>query len=88
MYPTLPATLSSGIVSIYGLGSETSIYSGLGTAPGYYFGEINQTSIYSNYIIGDSVMFPEDSIKTRVSYSDYPYTLIEESKIILIELAL
>ena len=88
MYPTLPATLSSGIVSIYGAGSEISVVSGLGSTPGFYFGEINQVNIYSAYNIGDSVMFPETGVYTRVSYADWPYTLVDESKIILIELAL
>lgn len=87
MYPTLPATLSSGIVSIYGPGSEISVVSGLGSTSGFFFGEINQVNIYSAYNIGDSVMFPEGGVYTRVSYADWPYTLVDESKIILIELS-
>lgn len=87
-YPTLPATLSTGIISIYGVGSTISTVSGLVSNPGFYFGEINQVNIYSSYAIGDSVMFPENAINTRVAYSDWPYTIIEEAKIVLIELAL
>ena len=87
-YPTLPATLSSGIVSIYGEGDAASIVSGLVPSPGFYFGEINQVSIYSNYNIGDSVMFSESAINSRVIYSNWPYTLLNEDKIVLIELSL
>lgn len=87
-YPTLPATLSSGIVSIYGEGSSVSTVSGLLTSPNIYFGEINQVSIYSSYNIGDSVMFPESAINSRVAYNNWTYTLLNETKIILIELSL
>jgi hypothetical protein len=87
-YPTLPATLSSGIVSIYGEGDIASVVSGLVPSPGIYFGEINQVSIYSAYTIGDSVMFPESAINSRVVYANWPYTLLEEDKIILIELSI
>lgn len=87
-YPTLPATLSSGIVSIYGEGDSTSIVSGLVTVPGFYFGEINQVNIYSSYTIGDSVMFPESGVNSRVIYAGWPYTLLDETKIVLIELSI
>lgn len=87
-YPTLPATLSSGIVSIYGEGDSTSIVSGLVTVPGFYFGEINQVNIYSAYNIGDSVMFPENGVNSRVIYAGWPYTLLDETKIVLIELSI
>ena len=84
-YPSLPATLSQGIVSIYGTGDSVSIVSGLVPNPNFFFGEINQVGIYSSYITGDSVLFGESSVVTRVLYSNWPYTLVEESKIILIE---
>jgi hypothetical protein len=87
-YPTLPATLSSGIVSIYGAGDGVSVVSGLVPTPGFYFGEINQVSIYSAYAVGNSVMFPENAVSSRVLYLNDPYTLVKESEIILIELAL
>lgn len=87
-YPTLPATLSQGIVSIYGLGDTIGYVSGITTIPGFYFGPINQVSIYSSYNVGDSVMFPESAIHTRIDYGNNPYTLIDENKIILIELSL
>lgn len=87
-YPTLPATLSSGIVSIYGEGDATSVVSGLVPSPGFYFGEINQVNIYSSYTIGDSVMFPELAVNSRVIYAGWPYTLLDETKIVLIELSI
>lgn len=87
-YPTLPATLSSGIVSIYGNGDSVSVVSGLVPSVGFYFGEINQVSIYSAYTIGDSVMFPQSAVNSRVVYANYPYTLLEEDKIVLIELSI
>lgn len=85
-YPSLPATLSQGIVSIYGAGDSVSSISGLVPNPDFFFGEINQVSIYSAYSTGDSVLFAESAVVGRLSYSNWPYTLVEESKIILIEL--
>lgn len=87
MYPSLPATLSQGIVSIYGAGDSISIVSGLSPNPDFFFGEINQVGIYSSYSTGDSVLFGESSVITRVVYNNWPYTLIEEGKIVLIESA-
>jgi hypothetical protein len=86
-YPTLPATLASGIVSIYGAGDSISTVSGLLTSPNIFFGEINQVSIYSAYSIGDSVMFPNGAVNSRVSYLNWTYTLLDETKIILTESA-
>ena len=84
-YPTLPATLASGIVSIYGAGDNVVGISGIAPNPGFYFGEINQVNIYSAYTIGDSVMFSESAVSSRLSYSNWPYTLLDETKIILTE---
>lgn len=84
---SLPANLSSGIISIYG----TSNYgiSGIGvTNSNFYFGMIDQVSIYSSYSIYDYVLFSADAIKATVTYADFPYTLVDETKIILTELAL
>ncbi len=84
----LPSILSQGIVSIYGGGSDFGV-SGIGLLnQNFYFGMIDQVSIYSSYSIYDSVMFGSDAIKARVLYSGWPYTLIDETKIILTELAL
>jgi len=44
-------------------------------------------NIYSAYTIGDSVMFPNEAVNSRVSYSNWTYTLLDETKIILIELS-
>lgn len=88
-YSSLPATLSTNIVSIYGGGNDIGYVSGLSTlSNNFYFGEINQVSIYSSYTVGDSVLFGEDAIRSKVLYGGFPYTLIDETKIILIELSL
>lgn len=84
----LPAELSQGIVSIYGGGSDYGISLIEVTSPNFYFGIIDQVSIYSSYSIYDAILFPEDSIKGKVIYSGWPYTLIDETKIILTELSL
>ena len=82
----LPAILSQGIVSIYG--TNNLGISGINPiGNGFYFGEIDQVSIYSSYSIYDYVLFSQDAIKARVVYSGFSYTLVDESKIILIELA-
>lgn len=82
---SLPATLSSGIVSIYGAAS--SGISGIGTSEGdFYFGQIDQVGIYSSYVVSDYVMFPDTAIKAKIIYGSSPYILIDESKILLTEL--
>ncbi len=84
----LSAILSEGIVSIYGGGSDFGV-SGIEIFnQDFYFGMIDQVSIYSSYSIYDSVMFGSDAIKARVFYAGWPYTLVDETKIILTEIAL
>lgn len=84
--PTLPATLTNGIISIYGAGSNVSEESGIQVQNiSFYFGYINQVNVYSAYSVGDSVMFDEGGVVTRVIYSGWPYTLVNEDKVILIE---
>lgn len=85
---SLPATLSQGIVSIYGGGSDVGV-SGISVLnSAFYFGVVDQVSIYSSFSIYDNILFPEDAIKARLLFSDYPYTLLDETKVILIEQAL
>lgn len=84
----LPAILSNGIISIYGGGSDFGVSGISALNPNFYFGMVDQVSIYSSFSIYDYVMFPEDAITARVLYADSPYTLVDETKIILIELAL
>jgi hypothetical protein len=84
----LPATLSEGIISIYGGGSDFGV-SGISILDsGFYFGMIDQVSIYSSFSIYDNILFSQDAIKAKVLYLDYPYTLLDETKVILIEQAL
>ena len=84
----LPATLSQGIISIYGGGSDFGV-SGISVLnSGFYFGMVDQVSIYSSFSIYDNILFSEDAIKTRLLFVDYPYTLLDETKVILIEQAL
>ncbi len=84
----LPAVLSQGVISIYGGGSDYGV-SGIGLLnQNFYFGMIDQVSIYSSYSIYDFVLFGSDAIKTRVLYAGWPYTLVDETKIILTEIAL
>jgi hypothetical protein len=84
----LPATLSQGIISIYGGGSDFGV-SGISLLnSGFYFGMVDQVSIYSSFSIYDNILFSEDAIKARLLFIDYPYTLLDETKVILIEQAL
>jgi hypothetical protein len=84
----LPATLSQGIISIYGGGSDFGV-SGISVLnSGFYFGMVDQVSIYSSFSIYDNILFSEDAIKARLLFVDYPYTLLDETKVILIEQAL
>jgi len=84
----LPATLSQGIISIYGGGSDFGV-SGISVLnSGFYFGMVDQVNIYSSFSIYDNILFSEDAIKARLLFVDYPYTLLDETKVILIEQAL
>jgi hypothetical protein len=84
----LPATLSQGIISIYGGGSDFGV-SGISLLnSGFYFGMVDQVSIYSSFSIYDNILFSEDAIRARLLFIDYPYTLLDETKVILIEQAL
>jgi len=84
--PTLPAVLTNGIISIYGAGSNVSQESGIEVQNiSFYFGYINQVNVYSAYSVGDSVMFQDSSVVTRVIYDNWAYTLVNEDKVILIE---
>lgn len=83
----VPAILSNGIISIYGGGSDSGVSGISALSPNFYFGMVDQVSIYSSFSIYDFVMFPAEAIKARVLYSNSPYTLVDETKIILIELA-
>lgn len=79
---TLPATLSPGIVSIYGMGVSLG---GLRSNKNVQFGIVNQS--YSNPVVslvGQSVMF-NPTYADKVVYVSETYFLVPEDKIILIE---
>jgi hypothetical protein len=85
---SLPATLSQGIISIYGGGSDFGV-SGISVLNSrFYFGVVDQVNIYSSFLIYDNILFSEDAIVARLLFIDYPYTLLDETKVILIEQAL
>lgn len=76
----IPITLSVGQIAIYGMGTAVSP-SGIAntTANGVIkWGTVSQvwpggeTYIYGN----DNVMFNENDVVCRLSYNDYPYTIV------------
>lgn len=76
----LPIDLPAGIVAIYGMGTKESP-SGLtllNEQSDVRFGYVSQ--VYSGGAVfvydGDSVMFNNNDVSSRVRYLDYPYTLV------------
>ena len=83
---SIPVILKPGIVSIYGPGNETGT-TGIAAPKGFLFGAIDQVwngGTYPPYV-GDSVMFYTSGIIDKLIYSNWPYLLVDETKIILIE---
>lgn len=85
---SLSAALGPGLVSILGYGTNISTVTGM-VVPNdsFFFGVIDQTwsSLSSNVSVGQSVLFQEKDVLTRLVYSNQVYTLIPETKAILIE---
>lgn len=85
---SLSAVLGPGLVSIYGYGTNTSTVTGM-LVPNndFFWGVIDQTwnGLPGNVSVGQSVLFQEKDVFTRLVYSNQVYTLIEETKAILIE---
>lgn len=84
----LSAILGPGLVSIYGAGSNASTVTGMVVPNGtFFFGVVDQTwnGVNGNVSVGQSVLFQESDVFTRLVYSNQTYTLIQEDKVILIE---
>ena len=75
--------LAPGLLSIYGRGS---IYGFTGQSQGLTFGVINSMSqnISGSYSLGQNVLFYYEG-SNSVNYNGTQYWLIDESKIILVE---
>jgi hypothetical protein len=58
--------------------------------PNFFFGVIDQTwnGLNGNLSVGQSVLFQESDVFTRLVYNNDTYTLIQEDRAILIELPL
>jgi co-chaperonin GroES (HSP10) len=87
---SLSAILGPGLVSIYGAGSSASSLTGMIVPNGsFFFGIVDQTwnGIPGNVSVGQSVLFQEGDVFTRLVYNNTTYTLIQEDKVILIEVS-
>jgi hypothetical protein len=85
----LSAILGPGLISIYGAGSNTSTVTGMVVPDNrFFFGVIDQTwnGLPGNVSVGQSVLFQESDVFSRLVYDNQTYTLIGEDKVILIEL--
>lgn len=87
---SLPAILGSGLMSIYGKGSSESTVTGIVPTQGFMFGVIDQmwNGSNMNLQVGQSVMFREKDVVDRIIFNDWPFTVIPEDKVILIEVAI
>jgi hypothetical protein len=84
----LSAILGPGLVSIYGAGSPASTTTGMIVPNGsFLFGIVDQTwnGLPGNVSVGQSVLFQESDVFARLVYTSQTYTLIQEDKVILIE---
>ena len=84
----LSAVLGPGLVSIYGAGTNASTVTGMVVpGPNFFFGVIDQTwnGLNGNLSVGQSVLFQESDVFTRLVYNNETYTLIQEDRAILIE---
>jgi hypothetical protein len=86
---SLSAVLGPGLVSIYGVGTNYSTVTGM-VVPNqsFFFGVVDQTWDGQNgsVSVGQSVLFQQNDIFTRLVYNGQTYTLIPEQKAILIEI--
>jgi hypothetical protein len=84
----LPARLGPGLVSIYGLGQEGVADVTLPTGDELSFGVVNQ--IWDGFpqvaAQWSSVMFNTKDILASLVYQNTRYVIIEEEKIILVEI--
>ena len=86
---SLSAVLGPGLVSIYGYGTNASSVTGMVVPDDtFFFGVIDQTwnNLSANVSVGQSVLFQKKDVFTRLVYGSQVYTLIPETKAILIEL--
>lgn len=84
----LSAILGPGLISIYGAGSNTSTVTGMVVPDNrFFFGVVDQTwnGLPGNVSVGQSVLFQESDVFSRLVYDNQTYTLIGEDKVILIE---
>lgn len=85
---SLSAILGPGLVSIYGAGSPSNSITGMIVPNGsFLFGIVDQTwnGIPGNVSVGQSILFQEGDVFARLGYNGNTYTLIQEEKVILIE---
>lgn len=80
--------LQPGYVAIYGNGSVSGTSGIKPTDQNFLFGNIYQ--IWDNggvnAQVGDSVLFNKNDIKCRLLVSNWPYTIIEQVKLVITEI--
>lgn len=84
----LPIYLQPGEVLIYGAGLATASIQGVEADNNIFkWGIIQQVWNYGNInaMIGDSVMFNDNDVICRLIYNNYPYTLIEQARLVITE---
>lgn len=84
---SLPVTLYPGYVSIYGIHGTAGVNGIMPPTPNFLFGVISQTwSGMANHARpGQSVMYNTNDVTGTFIYASWPYIILPEDKIILIE---
>lgn len=84
---TLPAYLGTGLLSMYGIGSNVSGQWGVVAPPGYAFNYVY--AIWdgggNGINVGDSILYNQRDVVCRLAYDNGTYDLLETNKVILIE---
>lgn len=84
---SIPASLYPGLVSIYGKGSTAGTNGIVPNKETFLFGVVDKTwgGMGEGVTVGQSVLFADEHVTCRVKYDNTIFTIIPESKIILIE---
>lgn len=84
---TLPITLQYGYVAVYGTGLATGVSGIVPTDTSWLFGDVMQISPYginnqlAGSFVGCHVVFKSSDAQLAIQYNEYPYTIIEQSKL-------
>lgn len=83
----LPSYLATGLLSMYGIGSNTSSW-GVIASPGFSFNYVYDIwdGGGNGLNVGDLILYRESDVVCRLAYDNGNYSLLETNKVITIEI--